>query len=118
LALSTKHGITGIEYGGMIVTPHYQQQKRKTERLKQQAKKFDARLKAEREHWWTVASPPLLITLHTNSGKLPGGIQLHMDHDVSISAIHHRKAVPTGDFSAVPEAILENVEHGDMDVCD
>jgi hypothetical protein len=115
LALSTKHGVKGIEYGGIIETPFYKQQKNKADRLKRQAEKFDALLEAERELWWTVPSPPLLITLHEDSGKVPGGILLQMDHDVSISAIHKRKAVPTGDFNAVPDAVLENVEHAYLD---
>src|ERR1039457_3110942 len=105
------------ERGGVIETPYYKQQQSKAARLRKQAKKFDARLEAEREHWWTVPSPPLLITLHADSGKLPGGILLQMDHDVSISAIHKRKAGPTGDFNAVPEAVLENAEHADLEVC-
>jgi hypothetical protein len=117
LSLGTKHGITHVEYGGIITSPFQQNQISKAAQLKKQARKFDARLKAEREHWWSVPSPPLLVTLRADTAKLPGGILLQMNHDVSISAIHKRKAVPTGDFNVLPEAVLENVEHADLKVC-
>jgi hypothetical protein len=56
----------------IIETPHYQKQERKTKKLKREAKEFDARLEADRRNWFTNPSPPLLVTLHVDSGKLPG----------------------------------------------
>jgi len=107
-----------VEYERSEIIGRTSIDKRASEKARRWNQAIDRLLEEQREHWWTVPSPPMLITLHADAGNLPGGILLRMDHDVSISAIRKRAATLTGDFNAVPEAILENVEHGDMDVCD
>jgi hypothetical protein len=104
LALSTKHGITGIEYGGIIETPHYQQQRRKTERLKQQARKFDAALEAQRKEWIFV--PPSAMVIHHHRNQLI----LCVPQTVGRTLLHRREcSIIERDYVAV-DAVLEG-EH-------
>jgi hypothetical protein len=112
LALSTKHGITGVEYGGIIETPHYQQQRRKTERLKQQARKFDAALDALRKEWIFVPPSNMTIILHQDAGAFPSGVSLSVNHEIGRVLLHRRAAqiVERDDFSidAVIDGSLED----------
>ena len=68
---------------------------------------IDKRLSEEHEHWWTAPSPPLLVTLHEDSGKLPARIVMELPREMSLSLILRRLAIPIANLATVPDAVIE-----------
>jgi len=88
--LGTKHGITHVEYGGIITSPFQQNQISKAARLRKQAKKLDVRLEKQRQEW--ILSPPsnMTITLHHDAGALSSSLVLSVPHEVGRVILHRR----------------------------
>jgi hypothetical protein len=90
LSLGTKHGITHVEYGGIITSPFQQNQISKAARLRKQAKKFDSELAKQREEWVLIPPSNMTITLHEDAGAVPAGLALSMSHEVGRVVLHKR----------------------------
>lgn len=100
----------------VIIPDHYRKQQNLHRRLKREAKQEDKKAVERRKRWNLKTKTPLLVTLHKDEGRVPGGVRLQLDNnDVSRWVIYKRVATPTGDMSAKPDAILENVDFDDLE---
>jgi hypothetical protein len=88
--LGTKHGITHVEYGGIITSPFQQNQISKAARLKKQARKFDSELEKQRKKWVFIPPSNMTIMLHQNAGAVPAGLVLSVPHEVGRLLLHKR----------------------------
>jgi hypothetical protein len=99
----------------MIIPEHYRNQQNLNRRLKREAKQEDKAAEDRRKAWDMTARTPILITLHSNQGRIPGGVRLQIDNsEVPRWVIYRRAATPTGDLEAMPDAVLETVEFDDF----
>ena len=109
-----KYGVNK-EFGKVIESPNYKKQKRLTQRLRKEAREEDKAAVERRKHWDMRNRTPLLITLHSDLGRVPGGMRLQIDNpEVPRWVIYRRAATPTADLEAKPDAVLENVEFDDF----
>jgi hypothetical protein len=92
LSLGTKHGITHVEYGGIITSPFQQNQISKTARLRKQARKFDAALLKERQEWILIPPSNMTVVLHEDAGAVPAALVLSVPHETGRMVIHKRLA--------------------------
>ncbi len=110
-----KYGVAS-ERGVVITSPNYTKQQRLTQRLRKEAREEDREAEERRKLWDMKTSTPLLITLHKDEGRIPGGVRLQIDNsEVPRYVIYKRAATPTANLEAKPDAILENVEFDDFD---
>ena len=103
-----KYGVNK-EFGVVIESPHYTKQKRLTWKLRKEAREEDKEAEARRKLWDMKTRTPLLITLHKDEGRIPGGVRLQIDNpEVPRWVIYRRAATPTADLGAKPDAVIEN----------
>jgi hypothetical protein len=96
------------QYPTMIESPNDRKQKRLTERLRKEAEQEDKLAESRRKRWDMDTCTPMVVTLHKDSGRIPGGVRLQItDNEASRAVIHRRAARLTGDLDAEPDAVLE-----------
>ena len=100
----------GVQYERSVIieSPHYTKQKRLTWKLRKEAREEDKAADERRKHWDMRNRSELLVTLHKNEGRIPGGIRLQLGTaEVGRWVIYRRAAAVTGRLDAFPDAIIE-----------
>ena len=92
-----------------ITSPTWRKNKAQHEQKRREAEQEDKEAAAKRKQGWDMNSrTPMILTLHRDSGRIPGGVRLQIDdNEASRSIIHRRAARLTGDLDAEPDAVLE-----------
>jgi hypothetical protein len=95
------------EYGSVISSPNYRKQRALTERLRKEREEEEKEAEARKKLWDMDSPSPMIVTLHEDRGRIPGGVRLQIDdNEASRSIIHRRAARLTGDLDAEPDAVL------------
>jgi hypothetical protein len=92
-----------------ITSPTWRKNKAQHEQQRREAEQEDKEAAAKRKQGWDMNSrTPMILTLHRDQGRIPGGVRLQIDdNEASRSIIHRRAARLTGDLNAEPDAVLE-----------
>jgi hypothetical protein len=99
----------------VITPPSYTKAVRLTQKLRKEAREEDKQAGERRKLWNMKHRTPLLVTLHKDEGRIPGGVRLQFDSpEIPRWMVYKRAALPTGNLEAVPDAVLENVEFDDF----
>jgi hypothetical protein len=94
--------------GTIIESANYRKQKNLTARLRKEAEEEEKEAEARKKRWEMDTRTPMIVLLHKDRGRIPGGVRLQIDdNEASRSIIHRRAARLTGDLDAEPDAVLE-----------
>jgi hypothetical protein len=90
-----------------ITSPTWRKNKAQHEQKRREAEQEDKEAQARKKLWDMDSPSPMIVTLHEDRGRIPGGVRLQIvDSEAGRAVIHRRAARLTGDLNAEPDAVL------------